>query len=120
VFVTLQLVWTPDADRAFVAALICQTVVAIYLGFALVRGNWRELGIEVAFFAVASTAIWLGRDGAEGWFAAVLFAHGGWDLLHHRREDLPKVGARNVPRWYPPACLAFDLPVAVAILALVP
>jgi hypothetical protein len=111
---------TPEAERVWSAALTCQTVVAIYLGFAIVRGRWGELGVEVAFFLVATAAISLSRDGSAAWLAAVLGVHGFWDLLHHRRPDLPRVGTRNVPRWYPPACLAFDWPVAVAVMLLLP
>jgi hypothetical protein len=109
----------PEGDRDLVAILLAQTVVAIYLGFALVRGKPGELAVEIVFFMAASTAIYLSRDGAQGWLAAVFFVHAGWDLLHHRRDDLPRVGTRNVPRWYPPACLAYDLPTGIAVLMLV-
>ena len=44
-------------------------------------------------------------------------AHGVWDLLHNHRH--PVLGTREVPRWYPPACLVYDFPLAIFV-AVVP
>ena len=53
---------------------------------------------------------------SPAWFAAGFAAHVGWDLLHHNR--IKRIDTPAVPGWYAVACIAFDLPLALAALIL--
>ena len=92
-------------------------IAAIYIGFALAERDAGNLLIEVVFASAIIAVVFIGLAHSPYWLAAGLAAHGVWDLLHHHRH--PVLGTREVPRWYPPACLVYDFPLAIFV-ALVP
>ncbi len=109
--------FAPVPDRRTAEGVVLAIVAAIYIGFALAERHAGNLIIEVMFASVIFTVVFIGLQHSAYWLAAGLAAHGVWDLLHHHSR--PVLGTREVPRWYPPACLVYDFPMA-AFVALVP
>lgn len=110
--------WSMPVDQRRVAEGITLAIIAaIYIGFALAERDARNLLIEVVFAVAVVAVVFVGLNESRYWLAAGLAAHGVWDLLHHHSR--PVLGTREVPRWYPPACLVYDFPMA-AFVALVP
>jgi hypothetical protein len=102
---------TRDRRRVFGIGLLI--AAAIYIVFALSRGNLNALLVEsigvvlfgiLAFLGVRYSAYFL----ALGWMA-----HIAWDLLLH-----PVNVSSYAPWWYPVACIGFDLAVAGGIVGL--
>lgn len=115
---TMAALWAmPVAERRVTEGVMLAVVAAIYIGFALAERNGLNLAIEVAFAVAIIVIVFIGLGDSRYWIAGGLVAHGVWDLLHHPRHHV--VGTRELPCWYPPACLVFDFPVA-AFVALVP
>ena len=84
---------------------------AVYIGAALAGNDSSTLALEtvagIAFIAVAL----LGR-----WYGAIIlawayFAHGVWDILHHREIAGAKTG-----KTFPVLCWVYDWSIAVVIL----
>jgi hypothetical protein len=120
VFVAGSMAWlwvTPAAERRVAEGITLAIIAAIYIGFALAERDARNLLIEVAFAVAIVTVVFVGLEQSRYWMAGGLVAHGVWDLLHHHRH--PVLGTREVPRWYPPACLVYDFPLAIFV-AVVP
>ena len=120
IFAAASMVWlwfTPAPDRRTAEGVLLAIIAAIYIGFALAERHAGNLLIEVAFAGAIIVVVFIGLQHSSYWLAAGLAAHGVWDLLHHHSR--PVLGTREVPRWYPPACLAYDFPLAVFV-ALVP
>jgi hypothetical protein len=109
--------FAPVPDRRTAEGVVLAIVAAIYIGFALAERHAGNLIIEVVFASVIFTVVFIGLQHSAYWLAAGLAAHGVWDLLHHHSR--PVLGTREVPRWYPPACLVYDFPMA-AFVALAP
>ncbi len=109
--------FAPVPDRRTAEGVVLAIVAAIYIGFALAERHAGNLIIEVVFASVIFTVVFMGLQHSAYWLAAGLAAHGVWDLLH--QHSRPVLGTREVPRWYPPACLVYDFPMA-AFVALVP
>lgn len=92
----------------FAAGLI--VAAAIYVVFALLATNWRDVMVEsgglLLFTAIAVAGLrW------SPWFLAIgWLGHVGWDLLLH-----PVQISGYAPWWYPALCIGFDLFVAGAI-----
>ncbi len=63
----------------------------IYVVFAIVGGNVRDVLVELAGVV------------AFGWLV-----HVGWDVFMHH--------GTYVPSWYPMTCIGFDVLVAIAIV----
>jgi hypothetical protein len=100
-------------DTAFgLLAILLGMIASVYLGYALADGRLRTFQVEyvgmVVFAALATIA--LARHSAA-LLAMGYFAHGLWDLLHHRRN----VDTR-MPWWYVPLCLGYDTVVAIYVL----
>ncbi len=111
------LVLLPSGNRAAWIGVLAAATAAIYIGFGLADGRLSHMGLEAAFaLALIATAA-VGTLTAPLVLAAVMFVHGLWDLLHHRRFRL--VRTRAVPVWYPSACLIYDVLVGGAITVLV-
>lgn len=91
-------------------------IAAEYTGFALIDRRLTRIALEAAWAIVTIAAAVAGQLSAPAWFAAGFAAHVGWDLLHHNR--IKRVDTRAVPGWYAMACLAYDLPLAVAAIVL--
>lgn len=61
---------------------------------------------------MAAAAVALVQD--EPWLLAAGYAgHAFWDLFHHR----PRAATAEVPGWYIPMCLGYDLIVAAYVIA---
>ncbi|MEM1056042.1 MAG: hypothetical protein AAGI52_10985 [Bacteroidota bacterium] len=86
-------------------------VAAVYVGFALARGDVSDALIEAGGAVVYGAVAWLGlrRDDARI-VAAGWALHPLWDLGAHIGAGL------EAPAWYVWACLSFDLVVAVVLL----
>lgn len=102
----------PD-DVAFrLLAVLVAMIAGVYLGFALVDGRVRVAAIEevgaVLFAVVAVVAL---STGDARWLAGGLLGHAAWDAIHHRRGI-----DTEMPRWYVPLCLGFDVVVGVYVL----
>lgn len=113
----VSIAWLPVAERRVTEGVMLAVVAAIYIGFALAERSGVNLVIELAFATAILVIVFIGLAESRYWIAAGLVAHGVWDLLHHPRH--PVIGTRELPRWYPPACLVFDFPVA-AFVAFLP
>ena len=111
----VALAWLSADVARVLAALVLVLVYGIYVGMALVTANPRTLAVENAFACVGVALAYLGLRYGTGWLFAGYVLHGVWDLLHH--PDRRTLGTDNVPRWYVPACVAYDWIVAVAVLA---
>jgi hypothetical protein len=105
--------FTPVADRRIAEGITLAIIAAIYIGFALAERDATNLVIEVAFAVAIVAVVFIGLEQSRYWLAGGLVAHGVWDLLHHHRH--PVLGTREVPRWYPPACLVYDFPLAIFV-----
>src|SRR5437867_1079910 len=96
------------AERScYAVGLVCAAL--IYVGFALARTGRTRLPLELGGLGLYSAVALLGawrwpRLLSIGWGA-----HAAWDVILHS-------GIRVAPAtvWYPPACLGFDLVVALA------
>ena len=91
--------------RVELAALELAFIAGAYPGLALGKGAPRTTALELVaagpFFGLA--LVGLSRR-SRGFVAAGLVLHGGWDVLHHRREfGVP------APHGYPGFCLVADL-----------
>jgi len=109
------LLWTrqqPDAGRLFYAIGLAVTAL-IYVGFALIgRGGARSLGLEAVGVLLYGAMAWAGWRWSAALLALGWALHPVWDVLH-----LEGAGAAYTPDWYPWGCVAFDLMVAGAVLA---
>jgi hypothetical protein len=120
VLVAISMAWlwvTPVAERRTAVGITLAIIAAIYIGFALAERDAGNLLIEVVFAIAIIAVVFVGLEHSRYWLAGGLAAHGVWDLLHHHSR--PVLGTREVPRWYPPACLVYDFPLAIFV-ALVP
>ncbi len=119
-FAAASMAWlwiTPVAERRTAEGITLAIIAAIYIGFALAERHAGNLLIEVVFAVAVIAIVFVGLAHSPYWLAAGLTAHGVWDLLHRHGHHV--LGTREVPRWYPPACLVYDFPLAIFV-ALVP
>lgn len=119
IFVAMSMVWlwfTPVDDRRIAEGVTLAIIAAIYIGFALAERDAGNLLVEVAFATAIVAVVFIGLEHSPYWLAGGLAAHGVWDLLHHHSH--PVLGTREVPRWYPPACLVYDFPLAIFVALL--
>ena len=91
-------------------------VGGVYLGFGVADGRVGHLLAEflVAGVFLAWGAISLWAD-SPLLLAGGYAAHAVWDLGHH-----PRAVTTTVRSWYPPFCVAFDVVVAILVLAWLP
>jgi len=104
---------TPVAERRIAEGITLAIIAAIYIGFALAERHAGNLAIEVIFAVAVVAIVFVGLQQSPYWLAGGLAAHGVWDLLH--THDHHVLGTREVPHWYPPACLAYDFPLAIFV-----
>jgi len=96
-----------------VSAVILVLIAGVYLGFAALDGRVSAVMTETigaVIFAAGAVV------GLSSWPLAIpiaLFAHAGWDMLHHRAG----FGAA-VPVWYVPFCAVIDIVVGGGLIAL--
>lgn len=95
------------------ASTIVAVVGAIYVGFALQRGDVKQIAIEIvvamAFLLAALVGMWL-----NPWAVPAAYVlHGAWDFAHHRNSPLV-----SIPVWYPPFCAVYDWVFAFGLIAI--
>jgi len=94
-----------DRERAFYPTVLI-VIASYYVLFAAMGASGRTLVIEIV---VASGFLLIAVVGFKRnlwWVVAALVAHGVFDFVHHMFIDNP-----GVPRWWPGACLVFDVTV---------
>ena len=103
----------PEEISQLTIAITIAIIAGAYIGFGAQDARpWvflTELGAAVLFGVMAL----LGVLWSPYMFAAALFLHGVWDLLHHNGL----FGAK-VPRWYIPFCVVIDWIAAAGLLIL--
>lgn len=99
----VHLVLPAQASYAL-AAIVLGLIAGIYIGFAVVSENQRQIvlqSIVALLFACLAVLVWLTNPIL---LAVGYVAHGLWDAAHHWRiSDLA------FPRWYIPFCAAYDV-----------
>lgn len=95
------------------ASTIIAVIGAIYVGFALQKGDLKQIaaetGVAVGFLLSALAGMWL-----NPWAVPVAYVlHGAWDFAHHRNSPLVQI-----PVWYPPFCAAYDWVFAFCLAAI--
>lgn len=96
--------------RLFAYGLVIAAL--IYVGFAAIGGagiGW--LWLEVGGLAVYGAFAWLGLRRSVYFLAAGWLLHVVWDVALHGSTAIG--GSAFVPAWYPPACLGFDIAIAI-------
>lgn len=105
-----------DERQGELLALILAVIASVYVGVALAQERRAALGVEIVFATAVGALILLGLWASLYWLAAGYFAHGLWDIAHHRRAStLPAVA---LPRWYAPSCLLYDWAIGILVLAI--
>lgn len=100
----------PPVPRITLLGLLLALTAGIYMGFAWLDGRRPWLAIEsLVGLALLGVAL-LGLVVHPLFIAAGFVAHVPWDLLHHKAIQT------RIARWVPPACLLYDLGIALAIL----
>ena len=108
----LHLLLTPQQSIE-IASMVVAVIGAIYVAFALQKGSFSQIVIEVLvaslFFGAALAGLWW-----NPWIIpAAYVAHGFWDALHHfKRHSLVEI-----PTWYPAFCAAYDWLYAAGLAA---
>src|ERR1051325_3486633 len=114
VFIRLARMCPPAGERRIYAIGLLATAI-VYLIFALAgAASARWLFLESLGVIIYGFAAWAGLRGLHLLLAAGWALHVAWDVALH----LTGAGAQYTPQWYPWSCLAFDLVVAGAVLAL--
>lgn len=100
----------PDTLSNLLAAFLIPLIAGIYIGFAVVDGRMSRIIVEsTVAFMFLGFAIWSYLH-APYLIPLGYVAHAGWDFLHH--TPLFNVA---MPRWYIPACVVYDVLVAVGL-----
>jgi hypothetical protein len=97
-------------DYAWPFGLGLVAAAFVYVGFAAVALDVRQLAVELGGLFLFGIVTVLGVRYSPYLLAGGWIAHVGWDVLLRSPS--------NLPWWYPPACVGFDLLVAGAILGL--
>ena len=85
---------------------------ALYVAFALARGDLAHAAVEASGAALYGAVAWVGvRQRRAGPVALGWALHPVWDLGVHLGAGLP------APAWYVWACLSFDVLVGAALAA---
>lgn len=95
-----------------VLAVLLGMIGSVYLGFALMDGRIALFGVEyvglIIFFAVPVVAL---VNDLPVLLAAGYIGHALWDAFHH-----PGAVTTEMPRWYVPFCISFDIVIGVYVL----
>ena len=97
--------------RILANALIIAAV--IYVGFALVWGDFAWFLIELAGVPAYGLFYWLAYRHSFYWLAVGWSVHPAWDVFLH----LTGPGHHVAPEWYATACISFDFLLAAYIVA---
>jgi len=80
-------------------------IAGVYIGFAITDGRHEKLLLEILIALGFCVLVLLGMWRWPWLIALGYLLHAVWDLLHH---PTIRLGAR-VHKWYPPACLVYDV-----------
>lgn len=93
----------PKAQSQQVAAVLLAAIAGAYWGFAAsdgrVSANLIEGIVAFGFCGLALAGLWSNPL----FIIAGYFAHGLWDLLHHRPGP-----QATIPGWWVPLCVLYD------------
>lgn len=112
VFAPVHLLVSQDVSVA-IAAVTLAVIGGAYIGFGAAANSKAAFWLELAGATLYGIAAVLGLLWHPIALPIGLAAHAVWDLLHHNGA----FGAQ-VPRWYIPLCVVFDLLAASFLLAL--
>lgn len=84
----------------------------IYVGFAILWGNWRWITLEVGGVLLFGLVAYLARRSLVVLLAVGWASHALWDILLHWLGP----GYTVAPAWYVWLCFSFDLVVAAYLL----
>lgn len=109
------LTFLPRPQALALLALILVAVGWVYVGSALSDGRMRLIVVEVflalVFLGLAFAGLWY-----TPWALVVGYVgHGIWGWFHEHPER-EQAGAPVRALWYPPACVGYDLLVALFII----
>lgn len=99
----------PHEVSVGLAAIMMGMIAGVYLGFALMDGRDKIIGLEMLVIFGFIGAAMAGLLINPLIMAATYFAHGLWDMAHHNRVST------RMPRFYIPACMIFDWIAAVGL-----
>jgi len=100
-----------DEQKLEFFAIVLAAIAAIYVGFALSDGRLREIVIEVLVALTFGICVLVGLWLYPIAIAIGYFAHGFWDLVHHKQGIQTKITG-----WYIPFCVAVDWLVGAYII----
>ena len=99
-------------DRTLYAVMVA-VVASYYVLFAVIGGDPGVLIAELAIFVLFLVFAVAGFRFNLWFIVGALFAHGVFDIFHHRVID-----NSGLPHWWPGFCLSYDLVAAVVLGAL--
>ena len=108
---SLSIIWLNILPDAQGHAILVAAIATPYLAFALLDGSARSLFSEITATVVFVTTAFLILDASAWAVAAVLAAHGIWDIAHLKGRITSHVG--DYPVW----CASLDLTAAGVLLA---
>ena len=85
----------------------------LYVGFALVWGDFAWFLIELGGVPAYGLFYWLAYRYSTYWLAVGWSVHPAWDVFLH----LTGPGHDIAPEWYATACISFDFLLAAYIVA---
>jgi hypothetical protein len=101
----------PRTHSLEVLAVLLTLIASVYLGFAILDGQLRNIIIEVTvaltFIIVALLGLWV----SPYFLLAGYVGHGVWDMVHSQTLVQTKV-----PAWYKPFCMVYDWMIAAFIV----
>lgn len=108
----ILLFWLLPKPQSYQLAAVLLTLIAgVYSGFAFRDGRRIVVLIEntvaLGFCLVAVAGLWVDPI----FLPAGYFAHGFWDLAHHRRGI-----STEMPHWFVPFCVVFDWMVGAFLI----
>lgn len=95
-----------DSQQLLLASLVFAAI--IYVGFALIWGNFFWITMEWLGILAFGLFGWLSVTKHPLWLAAGWLLHPLWDLLLHQFGPAKHIA----PEWYVIACVSFDITVA--------
>ncbi|MGH9521115.1 MAG: DUF6010 family protein [Terriglobales bacterium] len=100
-----------ERERAFYPTLLI-VIATYYILFAAMGAGGRTLIAESLVATIFLVVAVLGYRKSAWIVAAALCGHGIFDFFHHLLIANP-----GVPQWWPGFCLAFDVTLAVWVMA---
>jgi hypothetical protein len=103
----------PQEVSIGLAAITLSLIGGAYIGFGAQANDLKTMVMELVVACLFGLAALTGLFWHWSAIPLGLAVHAIWDLLHHR----PDFGAQ-VPQWYIPLCVVFDLSAALLLVIL--